>query len=437
MPRSYRYHRYHRTFSPTTAKPDAAPPDSGVRALVWLDMDPLLQAERLRCEKASRDLDRAKQELERFRSEWEPAFSRWFHGRFGEKLTQIRELESQASRLERIVEAVRMETLVTGCPERVAYERIQRMSDGAEKREEMHSKTQADESCSPGEGSEASEDPEEFPPEVEEFLKMGFEQLFGRNRFSPEEYAQMFEGFKKSFREDMFGAKRGSGRGSAGDDAEQEAFGRSGRRRQKAASAEAESPPLRESPEDGRRKRLFRDLARSLHPDLNADLTAHERDLWHEVAAAYESKDLDRLETLAAIVESGSAAGYSKIRSVSRLRSIFQEFQNKLKAAKKALRHAKKEPSWRFSETEANPDRLRALSKRLGWEFSEAIEELEGEVAYYAHKIERWKAPPTPRGRRREPVPRPAQQASRPRSAAKGSGGVTKAEMDAYTGFGS
>ena len=205
-----RYPHYRKPFAPAQA---ALTPDSGVRALVWLDMEPLLGFERWRCEKASDDLERAKEQLEQFRTEWEPAFSRWFHGNFGESLTRVRELESQAERMERIVMNVRAEAMMSGCSERAAYERLQRMSDGAEQLEEMRSRHQAGASDSSdsrdgGPKNDSGINTEDgVPPEAEAFLRMGFEQLFGRNRFSPEEYARMFEGFKKSFLEDLVQAQ--------------------------------------------------------------------------------------------------------------------------------------------------------------------------------------------------------------------------------------
>ncbi len=267
-------------------------------------MEPLLVAERRRCDKATADLERVKQRLEKFRTEWEPAFSRWFHGKFGESGTRARELEAKAFELNRLITSVEAEAFFSNCSERDAYARMEKIRLGAEKIEEMRSEQQSEESFS---GSEADDLPfgkdEEIPPEIEEFLKMGFEQMFARKRFSSAEYAEAFESFKQSFREDVLGQKRASGGEERSRRSEQHHGGhKSAHSRQK--------PPPKETSEDIRRKQLYRNLVRKLHPDLNKGLNAQELDLWHEVRAAYESKNLETLETLAALVESGGVAGF-------------------------------------------------------------------------------------------------------------------------------
>jgi len=375
--------------------PPSANREQGVRALVWIDMEPLLAAERGKCEKATRDLYRVRQSLETFRTEWQPAFSRWFHGKFGKRVTEARDLAAKAAELGRLVTSVEAEAYLSGCSEKKAYVRIERMRQGAEKIEEMRSERQREESSGGPETEKSFSDKsdDEIPPEVEEFLKMGFEQMFGRNRFSPKEYARMFESFKQSFREDVLGKKRTSG--------EEQAHQAGNRRGSRSV------PPMRqrkltaqESSDELRRKQLYRDLARKLHPDLNRELNAQEQDLWHEVRAAYESKNLEALETLAAMLESGGAVGFAKVRSVSRLRAIFLEAQKKLRAAQRAVREAKKEPSWNFSVVEGDPGRLKDLDRRIARELNVDIRDFAAEIAQYECKIERWKSAPQSRRKR-------------------------------------
>jgi hypothetical protein len=64
--------------------------------LVWVDMEPLLRAERVRCEEVASDLETSQRELNHFREVIEPAYSSWFYSHFGEKVTRIRELESRS-----------------------------------------------------------------------------------------------------------------------------------------------------------------------------------------------------------------------------------------------------------------------------------------------------------------------------------------------------
>lgn len=57
------------------------------------------------------------------------------------------------------------------------------------------------------------------------------------------------------------------------------------------------------SPEDDHKlKKLYYGLVKKLHPDLNPDLTEHQRRLWLRVQSAYESGDLDELRALTLLV---------------------------------------------------------------------------------------------------------------------------------------
>ena len=402
---------------------------SGVRALVWIDREPLLAVERLRCERAEAELERVRSDLERASTEWEPRYSKWFHGHYGEKVTRVRELEAKAGELDHLISCVQTEALISGTTLKSAHARIERIRVGAEKTEEMRSsRRQSSPEDGPGSfrgdrGEEEAEDPhaqappleesDELPPEVEEFLKMSFEQMFNRHRFSPGEYARMFEGFKKSFREQVLGEKRASGGERRGPGQDWTGEGprhgpRSRRKKRESADrphSETTSPMAESSPSlhDRRFKQLYRDLSRRLHPDLNGSLSFRKKELWHEVRIAYVAGDLGALETLAALVDSGSPeGGYSKIQSVSTLRSIVAEFQKKLKAAQKAVRSAKKEPFWNFTDLEKDAARLQALGKRIERELREATHELEIDVAEMEREIERWKKPPPSRSTQRK-----------------------------------
>ena len=55
-------------------------------------------------------------------------------------------------------------------------------------------------------------------------------------------------------------------------------------------------------------QRLFRRLARRLHPDVNPSLTPDEIALWHRVRDAYERRDLGELQALDLVVEEAPPA---------------------------------------------------------------------------------------------------------------------------------
>jgi len=262
-----------------------------VRALIWVDMEPLLKMERARCERASEQLRSVTEKLDQFDREVSSAFSIWLHTHFGEALTHVRELHAKMEELEDQVSWVHYEAMRAGISERTAYERLARLRASGEN----------DGGRSP---TEDDADSEEF----DELLRGAFEELAGpASQFDPEQYDELLGEFREQFRERLADPAQGQFQ------EEPSHFHRS-------SSPRSEHSGGDES--EKRRKQLYRDLARKLHPDHNASITAESKELWHEVQDAYESKDLDRLEALAAMSEGGREHRFSQFCSVSKLRSV-------------------------------------------------------------------------------------------------------------------
>ncbi|MGK5085795.1 hypothetical protein WDW37_21100 [Bdellovibrionota bacterium FG-1] len=91
---------------------------------------------------------------------------------------------------------------------------------------------------------------------------------------------------------------------------------------------------------------------------------------------------------------------------------------------------------WRqnFIETQKQVSKLKALSRQIEYDIKGNTHELETEVADYERQIERWKKSPQSR-QKREPVPREKPQPRVIRRPGGGPFGMSKEEMDAYTGF--
>jgi hypothetical protein len=53
-------------------------------------------------------------------------------------------------------------------------------------------------------------------------------------------------------------------------------------------------------------RKLYRKLAKELHPDVNQNLTEQQNNLWHAVRKAYESGDLDSMRALSVMVNDSS-----------------------------------------------------------------------------------------------------------------------------------
>lgn len=50
-------------------------------------------------------------------------------------------------------------------------------------------------------------------------------------------------------------------------------------------------------------RKVFRQLAKQLHPDVNPDLSAEQREIWHKIKDAYALGDLERLKALEVVYE--------------------------------------------------------------------------------------------------------------------------------------
>ena len=59
-----------------------------------------------------------------------------------------------------------------------------------------------------------------------------------------------------------------------------------------------------ESPErSAELRKIFKQLAKQLHPDVNPRLTAEQKEIWHKVKEAYETGDLEKIKALQVIYE--------------------------------------------------------------------------------------------------------------------------------------
>jgi hypothetical protein len=377
--------------------------------MVWIDMDPLLEKERDRCESASQELKETQGKLDRFKNEVTPAFSIWFHSHFGEALTQVRTLHDRMTELENSISWVRQESERSGISERAAYDLLMKLRSGDEE---------------PQLEDEIEEPEEVLPPDFEDLLRIAFEELVGpASQFSPEEYIDLLDSYREHFKEEYLNRSESRTQdhdrhNKSNDDGAQR------KRPEPRPSAQDSKATAEEEIIEEKIKRLYRDLARKLHPDHNSSLSSKETELWYEVQAAYDSGDLGRLETLVALTEDGNKVGFFKVRSISSLRAILNDFQNRIASANKALREAKKNPAWDFLAIQKNPDLLNQLKRRIDRDLRDDTESLGDEVERLEEIIVRWTKP--------KRTARPSQGShQRPRTK-----GITKAEMDDFTGFG-
>ncbi len=116
------------------------------------------------------------------------------------------------------------------------------------------------------------------------------------------------------------------------------------------------------SSEESRLKTLYRALARKLHPDVNLELDQKRKDLWQQVQDAYETKDVERLETLSAM----------------------------------------NEISWDFEKTREQPKKLKRIHEQIKIQMMFDKTELLDCIELGEKKLEKWKRPPSSRNSRQK-----------------------------------
>lgn len=90
-----------------------------------------------------------------------------------------------------------------------------------------------------------------------------------------------------------------------------------------------DSLPLLSPGETRELKKIFRDLVRRLHPDLNPQTPENMQYIWNRVLAAYHNGDLQELKTLALLVEDGEPAG-RELTALEELRSAINNTKERI-----------------------------------------------------------------------------------------------------------
>jgi DNA-directed RNA polymerase subunit F len=64
-------------------------------------------------------------------------------------------------------------------------------------------------------------------------------------------------------------------------------------------------------------RKIYRQLAKQLHPDVNPTLTEKQANIWHLVKEAYECCDLDKLKALQLVYEKDITAAADQVKEYS------------------------------------------------------------------------------------------------------------------------
>ena len=331
---------------PKTSAPQQRP---RIRALVLIDDGPIRRAALDGYLAIEREAAKLRAQMERFETVDCPAYERWDARTFGPLLTELRDLAAAFGEKQRVLDAIDEEVLWSGCSEVIAYRRVMKLI------EEGPPEPDAEEDFS--RDNDRASDPEDpdFSGEAG--------GMFGGSDLPPGVSAAQFDRMpaveKRQFREffetmaELFQAMTGQPAPSL-----EEALAHDRARRGGGAAPPPPAPPRQSAAhrDADRIKELYRKVVRQLHPDANGEFAPRERELWHEVQSAYQARDLERLEAVAARVELGGDAAASARTSVGVLLRITREMREALQSVRRQLGRAKKQPAWHF------PEKMNALA---------------------------------------------------------------------------
>ena len=316
--------------------------------LLVIDNEPIRRRALHEYQKIEKNVIRLRGDIEVFETRDRPEFHRWEATVFGPLLSEIREIESALAKKQHLLQAVEEEAFFSNCSRKAAYRTIMaRLTNPAQFEGE---------DAEPSGGEDAADD------------EGRGEKMFGASNLPPDfdfqEYDRLSAAGKRSFRASyeeiamLFEAMTGN---PAPDLDEVLARERPGGPRPEPPPRKGPAkfaPPPR--PEDERIKVLYRQLARQLHPDTNPNHGWRERELWHEVQSAYQSRDLERLEAVAARIEMG-LHGASTTLPVHMLHRLARDLHSALQGLKKQIRQARNQTAWNFS---ARTEDLPGLEKQ-------------------------------------------------------------------------
>jgi hypothetical protein len=268
----------------------------GEWSVVLIDSATLRKKARRDYEKALRDLDAAKAETERFRNEDKPGFSKWLHANFGAILTEIRELQAKLFTAQGLVSEVQQEFY---------YGRYQSISNAYKEVIQRRARSQE---LGEDEARPEADDPKtdsSFTSEDSEFAGEDNDAFKGEREF----WERLRDGM-----DDMRRAKQAKQQERGGN----------------------------------RLKELYRQLARRLHPDKTKDISPRKLEWWHQTQAAYETGNVEQLETILTLLEVEERG--TKETSISLLAKLTGEFKRSLRSIKRQLSALRKDIAWNFSK---------------------------------------------------------------------------------------
>lgn len=319
--------------------------------LVLVDEAPIRRRSVAAYREAERALAKLRADLETFETRDVPAYHEWEARTFGALLTEIREANAAIEEKSWLLHEIEEETFFSNCSEVTAYRRVM---DARARGVPLHANEDDDfddgfsgPGPDPDGGGGKLFGDTDLPPD---FDVTAFDAQSKRKQA---EFRDQYE-FMASLYEAMTGQTAPPFEDIL-DRARAEARGET--------TSHHPSHRHHTPPPDRRLKTLYRKLVQALHPDRNSALTPRQLELWHEVQAAYQAGDLERLEAAAGRVELG-ATGDAASLPIGTLLRMTADLAHAVVELTRAIARARRQPAWAFRKTTKKRTKIESNRRR-------------------------------------------------------------------------
>ncbi|MFA7231413.1 MAG: J domain-containing protein [Victivallaceae bacterium] len=267
---------------------------------------------------AERGFKKQQKEWDAYCNEDRPAYEKWLHATFGNKMTELRELHDQLRRKSWFIEQVEHLSYMSGKSSRKLYQELHKKTEKGISLEEALNEYIAEYNTTYEDEEEEEiffDDECDSTNDVFDNIKNIFSQLFGENiDDSTGDAEEDFNGIFDDLNEIAGGGKK----------------------------VDPETLNFKT-----RIKDIYRKLCFKLHPDTGCDFNAENSRLWHQIQEAYQNNDLDRLQAIQASLDMKQNPMAPHI-SCTQILAVINDFKNGVRSVRSLVRKAKQESSWRF-----------------------------------------------------------------------------------------
>lgn len=304
-------------------------------ALMVVDQSPFLRKALSTCKRLRKELHKKQAMLADFEEQDRQAFQQWLNSTHGSSLTQIRELRDEVTACQFILHHL------SHCAY-YAFQDVPKVYKELMKRKEEGtlysyvSPRQAEEFDEEDAEEDDWDDEEDWEDDEDDSMRDYFDRMFGGSSKD------------HGWREPGMGSARKAGG-------------------------------------DARLKSCYRSLAKRLHPDHSELEESIRERRWHEIQEAYQQGDLDGLLRVEAICDMDEE-GLSVKLGLARLRDLAAYHKSHLIPLRNALRAAKQDPAFGFSEKGPSAKIKRDTAEDLKYTLLDLKEEM-AELAHSAKAI--------------------------------------------------